>query len=294
MRATRCRRSAGATARDADRRSRSAVGNPLGVGFSVSAESSARSTATSWTCRTTNYIQTDAAINHGNSGGPLFNLKEGRRREHGDDFAHHRLSGLAFAIPSEEARFVFERMAQGLDGEHLAWLGAKLQAVTPEMAEAMGQPQLRGSIVSWVLPDQPAQKAGIIMGDVILRFDGKTFPDERALRRAITVRMPGEQVTFSLRHNGQEIEVKVTLEPWPKSIWECNAALPPNLHVTVPPDLGLTVAQLTDALRASNEITADTKGVLVTEVEPGSDAEQQGVTIGDLVLQAGPQPCAEP
>jgi serine protease Do len=128
---------------------------------------------------------------------------------------------------------------------------------------------------------------------VILRFEGKTFPDERALRRAITVKKPGEQVNFSVWHNGQEIDTKVTLEPWPKSIWERNAALP-SLHVTVPPHLGLTVSQLTDALRASNEITADTKGVLVTEVEPGSEAEQQGVTVGDLVLQVGPNQVRSP
>jgi serine protease Do len=272
-----------------------AMGNAFGVGLSVSAGIVSALNRDIGDSPVDQYIQTDAAINHGNSGGPLFNLK-------GEVIGVNTAiisptpanSGLGFAIPSEEARFVFERMAQEVDGERLAWLGAKLQAVTPEMAEAMGQPQLRGSIVSWVLADQPAQKAGIIVGDVILRFDGKTFPDERALRRAITVRKPGEQVAFSLWHNGQEIEMKVTLEPWPKSIWERNAALPPNLHVTVPPDLGLTVAQLTDALRASNEITADTKGVLVTEVEPGSDAEQQGVTVGDLVLQAGPNHVRSP
>ena len=113
------------------------------------------------------------------------------------------------------------------DCERPAWLGAKIQAVTPEMAEAMGQRQLRGSIVAWVLPDEPAQKAGMIAGDVILRFDGETFSDERALLREITERKPGEQVTFSVWRNGQEIELKVMLDPWPKTMWERNAATPP-------------------------------------------------------------------
>ena len=102
-------------------------------------------------------------------------------------------SGLGFAIPSNDAQFVFQRMGSVPASERPAWLGAKIQAVTPEMAEAMGQRQLRGAIVAWVLPDEPAQKAGMIAGDVILRFDGKTFSDERALLREITARKPGER-----------------------------------------------------------------------------------------------------
>ena len=149
-----------------------------------------------------------------------------------------------------------------------AWLGAKLQAVTPEMAEAMGQRQLRGAIVAWVLPDRAGTEGwDDHAGDVILRFDGKTFSDERALLRDITARKPGDEVPFTVWRNGQEIELKVTLETWPKTIWERNAATPlPKVHLTVPPDLGLSVAQLTDELRAANRIRADTKGVLVTEV----------------------------
>ena len=202
---------------------------------------------------------------------------------------------MAFAIPSNDAQFVFQRLGNVPDSERPAWLGAKIQAVTPEMAEAMGQRQLRGSIVAWVLPDEPAQKAGMIAGDVILRFDGKTFTDERALLRDITARKPGELVTFTVWRNGQEIELKVTLEPWPKSIWERNAAPPPpKVRVTVPPDLGLTVAHLTDALRAANEIASDVKGVLVTGVAPGSDAAQQGVAVGDLLLQVGPNKVRTP
>jgi serine protease Do len=159
------------------------------------------------------------------------------------------------------------------------------------MAEALGQRQLRGSIVAWVLPDEPAQKAGMIAGDVVLRFNGQTVSDERALLRTITTRKPGDQVTFSIWRNGQQIELKVTLEPWPATVRALNAPPPQsNVRLIIPPDLGLAVADLTDALRTANGIKSDVKGVLVTAVAPGSDAARQGMAAGDVVIQLGPIP----
>ena len=273
-----------------------AMGNAFGVGLSVSAGIVSALNRNIGDSLVDNFIQTDAAINHGNSGGPLFNLK-------GEVIGVNSAiispttanSGLGFAIPSNDAQFVFQRMGNIPDAERPAWLGAKIQAVTPEMAEAMGQPDLRGAIVAWVLPNEPAQKAGMIAGDVILRLDGETFSDDRALLRAITTRRPGEQVTFSVWRNGQEIELKVTLDVWPKTVWERNAAPPsPNVHPPIPHDLGLTVARLTDTLRTTDGIAFDAKGVLITGVEPGSDASQQGIAAGDMVLQVGPNPVHSP
>jgi serine protease Do len=267
-----------------------AMGNAFGVGLSVSAGIVSALNRNIEDSLVDDLIQTDAAINHGNSGGPLFNLK-------GEVIGVNSTiisptpanSGLGFAIPSNDARFELEHMVNMPDSERPAWLGAKIQALSPEMAEAMGQRQLHGSIVAWVLPDEPAQKAGMSAGDVILRLDGVTFADDRALLRAVTTRKAGERVMFSVWRNGQAIELPVTLENWPKRIWERNAAPPsPKVSLSVPPDLGLTVAQLTDALRASNDIASDVKGVLVTAVASGSDAAQQGMAAGDLVLQVGP------
>ena len=268
-----------------------AMGNAFGVGLSVSAGIVSALNRNIGDSLVDEFIQTDAAINHGNSGGPLFNLQ-------GDVIGVNSAiisptaanSGLGFAIPSDEAQYVFQRMMDPAGSERPAWLGAKIQALTPDMAAAMGAPQLRGALVAWVLPGEAAEKAGMIAGDVILRFDGKTFPDERALLRATTMRKPGEQVVITVWRDGQQIELTATLEVWPKTIWERNTAtVLPTVHLTVPEDLGLTVAELTDALRTANGIAADAKGVLVTGVAPGSDAAQQGVATGDVLVQVGPR-----
>jgi serine protease Do len=267
-----------------------AMGNAFGVGLSVSAGIVSALNRNIEDSVADNMIQTDAAINHGNSGGPLFNLKGEVVGVNSTIISPTPAnSGLGFAIPSNDVQFAIKRMGNMPDSERPGWLGAKIQAVTPEMAEAMGQRLLHGAIVAWVLPDQPAAKAGLLEGDVILRVDERTVTDERALLREITERKPGEMVTFTVWRNGQEIERKVTLDTWPESIWERNAAPPPpEVKLTVPPHLGLTVVQLTDDLRAANAVASDTKGVLVTEVAAGSDAAQQGVAAGDLVLQVGP------
>ncbi|MEA2739875.1 MAG: serine protease Do [Acetobacteraceae bacterium] len=266
-----------------------AMGNAFGVGLSVSAGIVSALNRNIGDSLVDDFIQTDAAINHGNSGGPLFNLNGeviGVNSAMLSPTAAN--AGLGFAIPSNDAQFVLHRMVNIPDAERPAWLGAKIQAMTPEMAEALGQLRPLGPIIAWVLPDEPAQKAGMLAGDVVLRFDGQTIADERALLRAVTTRRPGEEVTFGIWRDGREMELKVTLEPWPKTVWELNIAPPsPSVHLTVPPDLGLTVVPLTDALRTANGIAPNVRGVLVTGVEPDSDAARQGVAIGDMVLQVG-------
>lgn len=274
-----------------------AMGNALGVGMSVSAGIISALNRNIGNTLVDDFIQTDAAINHGNSGGPLFDL---RGRVIGVNSAlispTAANAGLGFAMPSNDAQYAIQHVMNETGAERPAWLGAKIQALTPEMAEGIGAPRLRGPIVAWVEEGSPAQRAGMHPGDVIQRFDGGAVGDERALLRTITTQKPGDQVTFGIWRNGQEIEVTATLGAWPKSLWEINAAPPPpHVRLTVSPDLGLTVTRLTGGARPDEDpIGPDVRGVLVTGVVPGCDAARRGLAPGDLVMRVGPNPVQTP
>jgi serine protease Do len=124
---------------------------------------------------------------------------------------------------------------------------------------------------------------------VILAVDGQTYPDERALLRDITRRKPDSKVTFAVWRDGRKLNLNVTFEVWPKTIWEKNEPTPPPaIDPTVPADLGLTVAQLTAELRTQHQIAADVGGLLITAVAPGCNAALKCVVAGDLVLRVGP------
>jgi serine protease Do len=269
-----------------------AIGNPLGVGMSVSSGIVSALNRNIMDTPYDNFIQTDAAINHGNSGGPLFNAK-------GEVIGVNTAlisttsanAGLGFALPANDAHFVLERLRHREWGRP-AFLGVKVQAVTPEMAEALGLSEPRGSIVAWVTDGGPAAKAGIRPGDIIVTFAGQTPSDDRALLRAIATSTPGADVKVGILRDGQQIEIPVKLGEWPAVQWEARngfvrASAP---HIAVPPDLGLTVTQLSDAEKAQREIPADAQGALVTGVKQGTDAARRGITPGDVLIQIGDQP----
>ncbi len=264
-----------------------AMGNPLGVGLSVSAGIVSALNRNIMDTPYDDFIQTDAAINHGNSGGPLFDMK-------GEVIGVNSAiisptsgnAGLGFSMPSNDARFIIERLT------HKSWarpgyLGAKLQEVTPEMANALGLPAPAGSIVAEVEDGSPAGKAGLRPGDVILRYAGEAPGDERALLRAIARTEPGAAVPIVIRRDGQQTELTAQVAEWPVMWWESTetgtGAAP---HFSVPHDLGLMVGPLDTAMRASYGVRPEaTSGVVVTGVLPGTDAAQRGVSAGDVIVQ---------
>jgi serine protease Do len=269
-----------------------AIGNPLGVGMSVSSGIVSALNRNIMDTPYDDFIQTDAAINHGNSGGPLFDMK-------GEVIGVNTAlistttasAGLGFAIPANDARFVVERL-QHYGWVRPAWLGVKVQQLTPEMATALDMDDTRSSIVAWVIDGGPAAKAGLKVGDVILRFDGKTPSDERALLRTIAATMPGAPVTVTILRKGKQMDLPITLAEWPKTQWEERDA-PTRVTAprwNVPPDLGLTVEPLTDALRAKNELPKGPRGALVSGVAQDTDAARRGLTIGDVIIQVGDVP----
>jgi serine protease Do len=269
-----------------------AIGNPLGIGMSVSGGIVSAVNRNIMDTPYDDFIQTDAAINHGNSGGPLFNMK-------GEVVGVNSAiisptsgnAGLGFSMPANDARFIFDRL-----GKHVlkrpGYLGVKLQPVSPEMALALGMAEPQGSIVAAVTDDGPSARAGLRPGDVVVRYAGEMQSDERALLRAIARTTPGTTVEVGLRRAGQDLALPVKVEEWPTMWWEDVHGGTPGgpPHLNIPADLGLTVEPLDDKMRASYGVQPGAQGVIVTGVLPGTDAAQRGLGLGDVIEQVDDAP----
>jgi serine protease Do len=273
-----------------------AIGNPLGIGTSVSAGIVSGLNRNVQDSPYDDYIQTDAAINHGNSGGPLFDM-EGRVI--GVDTAlvspTDASIGLGLAIPADTAQFVIGRLST-YGWVRPGWIGIKVQQVSPDMAEAIGLQHPEGSIVSWVLPEGPAQKAGLEVGDVILRFGDNAPRDERALLRGIVRTPVGDTVPVTLMRQRAQQTLPVTVAPWPRESWETRDAPLPTERPTaeIRPDLGLSVVGIAANDRAKYGLEGGVSGVLVSGVVPGSDAARRGMTEGDVILRVQDKTIAAP
>jgi serine protease Do len=273
-----------------------AVGNPLGIGMSVTAGIVSALNRDIMDTPYDHFIQTDAAINHGNSGGPLFNMQG---EVVGLNTALYSPTagsvGLGFAVPANDVRFVVDRLLR-YGSMRPGWIGVKIQQVTSEMAEAEGMKQPDGSLVAALAPDGPAAKAGIRVGDVLLRFGDRSSPDERALLRDIVATPSGETVTVKLLRGGQELALPITVGDWPKGLDGAadTPLMAPKPRRTMPADLGLSLAPLTGDSRAKYGLTLDQQGVLVTGVAANTDAAERGLAAGDVILKIQDVPAGSP
>ncbi|APX11082.1 Do family serine endopeptidase [Tateyamaria omphalii] len=267
-----------------------AMGNPLGQGFSVSAGIvSARNRALSGTYD--DYIQTDAAINRGNSGGPLFNMDG---QVIGVNTAILSPNGGSIGIGFSMASNVVTRVVDQLQefGEtRRGWLGVRIQDVTDDIAEAIGLETTAGALVTSV-PEGPAMEAGMQDGDVILSFAGVDVADTRGLVRQVGNSPVGETVRVVVFREGETVTLRVTLGRRE----EAEGAVP---AVAPAPDepaeaetkdvLGLTLSTLTDELREQLGADADQDGLAVVEVDETSEAYEKGLRAGDIITEAGQQ-----
>src|SRR5277367_6797306 len=229
-----------------------AIGNPLGVGLSVSAGIVSALNRNLADTPFDDFIQTDAAINHGNSGGPLFN-RDGEVI--GVDTAIISPTsgsvGIGFAIPANDARSIADMLIR--DGHaRPAYLGIKLTEVTPDIATALGMTQPIGSIIDRVHAGGPAANAGVQVGDVILRYGERTPSDERALLRGIAHSTIEQPVTITVLRAGQKKTLQVTPIAWPDTGMRFGTAPTgvPRPVMQVPPNLGLSLHVLTADVRA--------------------------------------------
>ena len=271
-----------------------AIGNPLGIGISVSGGIVSALHRDIMDTPYDDFIQTDAAINHGNSGGPLFNV---RGEVVGMNTAMISpttgFSGLAFAIPSSSIRFVADQVKH-YGFIKAGWLGVKVEQVTPGLADALGLDQADGFIVAKVADGSPAAKAGLQVGDVIMRY-GDTVPvNEPAFLRAIVRTRIGTATTVTVWRNGQRIIVPVTIEEWPRERWDAlNAPVQTTAVVTpLAPNLGLRLSDLSNDARAQYGLGANQGGVLVSGVMANTDAAHQGMVTGDVILRVQNVPVA--
>ncbi|WP_282127214.1 Do family serine endopeptidase [Roseobacter litoralis] len=264
-----------------------AMGNPLGQGFSVSAGIvSARNRELSG--RYDDYIQTDAAINRGNSGGPLFNMD-------GEVIGVNTaiLSptggsiGLGFSMASNVVTRVVDQL-QEFGETRRGWLGVQIQDVTEDMAEAMGLASTDGAAVNGVL-EGPALDAGIEIGDVIISFDGRDVEDTRGLVRQVGNTPVGEAVRVVVRRGDETKTLLVTLgrREEAEGATPAVAQAPQEDAPTSAEMMGLTLMVLTDELREQLGAKPETEGLAVMEVDEASEAFEKGLRSGDVITEAG-------
>jgi serine protease Do len=265
-----------------------AVGNPLGLKGTVT------SGIVSALHRDLNgtpynqFIQVDAAINHGNSGGPLFNMKGeviGINNQIFSESATSGSIGLGFAIPSNDVAFMLDQIRQ-YGRPHLGWLGMKIQTVNADMSEALKIPMQSGAIISEVTPGSPADEAGLKVGDIIQAFADEQVIDYRALNRAVAMAI-GKTLHLSVwAINGDDRVVPVTVKEWPQELWvSYNSEMMRPPLFTKLDDLGFQVGDLTDDLRARFHLDPATQGPVVIDVVDDTAASGAKLKPGDMILK---------
>jgi serine protease Do len=271
-----------------------AIGNPLGFGGSVSAGIVSALNRDIMLSPYDDYIQTDAAINHGNSGGPLFNANGevvGINAALYAPTGETGSIGLGFAIPWDDANFVVQQLRK--DGEVRAgYLGADLQQVTSDIASAVGLPAVIGAMVNTVEPGGPASRAGLRGGDVILGARGSELPDSRAVARAVAMTPIGEVLKLDIWRDARRQTIPVVVAEWPGDRQQTAIRSVPR--PPMPPELGLQLSTIADAYRAYYRLPADLQGVLVTGVSPLTPADDRGLRTGDVIMSMQAAPVTSP
>jgi len=273
-----------------------AIGNPFGLGGSVTAGIVSARKRDINSGPYDSFIQTDAAINRGNSGGPLFNM-EGEVI--GINTAIISPSGgsigIGFSIPASLALPVIEQLRE--HGEtRRGWLGVRIQTVTDEIAEGLKLSPKRGALVADVIEGGPGEEAGVLAGDVILKFNGRDVPQMRDLPRIVADTPIGRAVDVVVLRKGKEMTLKVKvgrLEEGEKKMTSRSGK-----SKTAKPEeassLGLKLAPLDDALRTKYKINKDVNGVVITGVDPTSTASERQIRPGEVIVEVGQEKVKSP
>ena len=275
-----------------------AIGNPFGLGGSVTAGIVSARGRDIQQGPYDDFIQTDAAINKGNSGGPLFNMA-------GDVIGINTaiLSpsggsiGLGFAIPSGEARVVIDQLRQ-FHRARRGWLGVRIQQVTPDIADTLGLHGAEGALVAGVNTGGPADRAHLQNGDVILTFNGQKLHESRTLPRVVAETPIDRQVPVEVWRNGKPQTVQVVVAEMPDDEKPAVALegprKPPPSTIVDLGSLGMKVAPISDDLRQRFKLDGKQKGVVITDLSADGIAAGRGLKLGDVIVEVQQQSVAVP
>lgn len=275
-----------------------AIGNPFGLGGSVSAGIVSARNRNINAGPYDNFIQTDAAINRGNSGGPLFDT-EGKVV--GINTAIISPSGgsigIGFSVPSTIAKSVVDQLLNYGETRR-GWIGARVQQVTDDIAESLGVPGAdKGALIAGLTPDGPAAKAGLETGDVVLKFGGRPIKAMRDFLRIVADSPIDREVDVEVWRKGKAETLKLKVGRLAEDAKPQAAALKPPAEAEEPKTgaaMGLTFTAITDELRLKFQLKPEAKGLVVTQVDEGSKARENGVQPGDVLVEIAQTPVEKP
>ena len=278
-----------------------AIGNPFGLGGTVtSGIVSAVYRNTGQGGAYDRFIQTDASINRGNSGGPLFDMRGNVIGINNAIFSPSGGSvGIGFAIPSEIAEPIVSQLREGREIER-GFLGVSLESMNDDLADSLGVTRNRGEIVQSVQDDSAAANAGLRAGDIITRVNGQEVTSDQTVSFLVANIAPGEVIPIEVLRDGQRVSVNATLgrRPSEAELAQQNQNFDPDSEEPMEPNqsdtmiaetLGLQVLEMTPQIARSLGVGSDVEGLVIGAVDPNSDAGRKGLRRGDIILSANYQ-----
>ena len=261
-----------------------AIGNPFGLGGTVTAGIISAKSRDIRMGQYDSFIQTDASINKGNSGGPMFNMEGKVIGINSAIFSPSGGSvGIGFAIPSAMAIDVIDQLKK-FGKTSRGWLGVRIQEVNEEIADAYGLNKPKGALVASIENNSPSFKAGIKPGDIILKFDGKDIKKDRDLPRVVAATRAGKNIELEIWRANRIINLKVKLGELETFEKKSKAKIEKKNIPNRIENLGIQLTQITPNLRSRFNISKDIKGVLILSVEENSLAAEKGLQSGDVIL----------
>jgi serine protease Do len=274
-----------------------AVGNPFGLdGTATAGIVSAMGRTDAGSSAYVDYLQIDAPINRGNSGGPTFDLAGNVIGVNSAIFSPTGGNvGIGFAIPANTANGIVQQILRN-GRVTRGWIGVSIQPLDADIASSLGLEEARGALVASVTPDGPAARAGLQQGDVILTFNGQQIQNSRDLTQRVGATAIGQNSRVEILRNGrrQTLTLRLGERPSEQQLASTNPA--PNATPQPQPEegggvaqssLGLSVRPLTSEDRTRLSLRANDNGLVITSVEPTSDAAEKGIRAGDVIMQAG-------